>query len=90
VDDVSGLYYNNELIREAYGEEAAYFADPSLGIGPMYDAGLNPTAPNQQRGDAKDNDAYLFLKFQVSYKMYKYRTGMKKYRYRLRRQKIVF
>jgi hypothetical protein len=90
VDDVSGNYYDNELIREAYGDEAAFFADPSLGTGPLYVEDRNPTATGQQRGDPKDNDAYLFLKFQVSYKMYKYRTGMKKYRYRLRRQKIVF
>lgn len=90
IDDVSGVYYNNEAIRSANGEIAAYLADPSLGTGPLYEGGLNPTAAGQQRGDPDDLDAYLFLKFHLHYKMYQYRSKSNKYRYRIRRQKIVF
>lgn len=90
IDDVSGVYYDNDAIRAAYGPEAAFLADPSLGTGPLYEGGLNPTATGEQRGDPDDLDAYLFLKVQVEYKMHKYRSGSKKYRARIRRQKIVF
>ncbi|MBX2977953.1 MAG: hypothetical protein KF905_01550 [Flavobacteriales bacterium] len=90
IDDVSGVYFNNEAIRSANGEIAAYLADPSLGTGPLYEGGLNPTAAGQQRGDPDDLDAYLFLKFHLHYKMYQYRSKSNKYRYRIRRQKIVF
>lgn len=85
VDDVSGLYYDNQTLRETYGDLAAYQADPSLGQIP------GQTGTNAQRGDSKDNDAYLFLQARFHYKVYKYRTsGGKKYRTRIRRQKIVF
>lgn len=86
IDDVSTSYYDNEVLLQERGEVAAYLADPSLG---------NPLAPGQtetgeQRGDEKDLDAYLFLKFIADYKLYKYKSGSKKYRARIRRAKIVF
>ena len=84
IDDVSGVYYDNEAIEESRGPLASYLADPSLGE--VY----GQTTDGQQRGDSKDLDAYLFLKFQMHYKMFKYRQGGKKYRTRIRRQKIVF
>jgi hypothetical protein len=90
IDDVSGVYFDNEAIREANGDIAAFLADPSLGYGPIYDLGINPTVAGQQRGDSKDLDAYLFLTFNAHYKIFKYRSGSKKYRARIRRQKIVF
>ena len=93
IDDVSTSYYDNQAILDArgeMGEVAAFLADPSLGVGELYEQGLNPTAPGQQRGDSKDLDAYLFLKAQVHYKLIKYKSGSKKYRTRIRRQKIVF
>jgi len=90
IDDVSGVYFDNEVILAERGPEAAFLADPSLGTGDLYNAGLNPTATGQQRGDPEDNDAYLFMKVQLQYKMAKYRSGSKKYRSRSRRQKIVF
>jgi hypothetical protein len=87
IDDVSTVYYDNEALREANGEIGAYLADPSL-HNPLIPG---QTATGQQRGDSTDLDAYLFLKFQLHYKIYKYRTqGGKKYRTRIRRQKIVF
>lgn len=89
VDDVSGTYYANQsnpdLHRDTYGDLAAYLADPNLGLI------AGQTSPGAQRGDSKDNDAYLFLQVRFHYKVYQHRTsGGKKYRTRLRRQKIVF
>ncbi len=84
IDDVSGVYYDNDAIEASTGPLAAYLADPSLGLV----GGQSVTGA--QRGDTKDLDAYIFFKFQVHYKMYKYRTSSKKYRTRIRRQKIVF
>lgn len=90
IDDVSTNYYDNAVLLQERGPMTAYMADPSLGVGELYEHGLNPTATGQQRGDETDLDAYLFLKFQVHYKIYKHRQKSKKYRARLRRQKIVF
>jgi hypothetical protein len=90
IDDVSGVYFDNEAILAAYGPEAAFLADPSIRLPELYTDGRNPTAAGQQRGNPDDLDAYLFLKFNVIYKMYQYRSKSKKYRYRIRRQKIVF
>jgi hypothetical protein len=84
IDDVSGVYYDNEAIFEAQGDIAAYLADPSFGL---IDGQTNE---GQMRGNSKDMDAYLFLTFNASYKIFKYRSGSKKYRARIRRQKIVF
>ena len=92
IDDVSGVYYNEQAIREANGlngEMAAYLADPSLDL--LIEEGIyGATAEGQQRGDSKDLDAYIFLTFNAQYKIFKYRSGSKKYRARIRRQKIVF
>ncbi|MBL7951847.1 MAG: hypothetical protein JNM62_09005 [Flavobacteriales bacterium] len=90
IDDVSTNYYDNDAIRGAHGDVAGFLADPSLGVGPLYEYGLDPTAAGQQRGDSDDLDAYIFLKAQVHYKLIKYKSGSKKYRTRIRRQKIVF
>ena len=84
IDDVSGVYYDNEVIEATGGPIAAYFADPSLGL---IDG---QTATGAQRGDSEDLDAYLFLRFTAVYKMFKNRQRSKKYRTRIRRQKIVF
>lgn len=84
IDDVSGTYYDPLAILAANGPVAAYLADPSLDLIP------NQTTAGQQRGDPKDNDGYLFLKFQLHYKLYKFRSNNKKYRTRIRRQKVVF
>ena len=83
---MSTIYYDNEKLAEAHGDEGAFLADPSL----RTEGIVGATAAGQQRGDAKDNDAYLFFKLQVHYKLVKYRSGSKKYRTRIRRQKIVF
>ena len=89
IDDVSGVYYDNDAIRTAYGDIAAYLADPSLNNPEA--GGEWATITGAQRGDPDDLDAYIFLKFQLHYKLYKYKTqGGHKYRTRIRRQKIVF
>ncbi|MEO8066538.1 MAG: DUF6089 family protein [Flavobacteriales bacterium] len=91
IDDVSGVYYDNAAIRQNYGDLAAYLANPALHETENNpDIGYDPTLTNYERGDSKDNDAYLFLKVQFHYKVFKYRTSSKKYRTRIRRQKIVF
>jgi hypothetical protein len=90
IDDVSTVYYDKAAIAAAHGPMAGYLSDPSLGVGPLYEYGANPTATGQQRGDPNDKDAYIFLKAQVHYKLIKYKSGSKKYRTRIRRQKIVF
>lgn len=84
IDDVSGVYYDNEVLAAERGSLAAYLADPSLDKVP------GQTFAGQQRGDSSDLDAYLFLKAQFHYKIYKYKSSGKKYRTRIRRQKVVF
>lgn len=63
IDDCSSTYYDNNAIREAYGDIAAYFADPNLGKIP------GQTNPNLQRGDPTDNDTYMFAEITVYYKL---------------------
>lgn len=87
IDDVSTNYFDNALITAANGEVAGFLADPSLQLPGLFG---DPTAAGQQRGDSSDLDAYLFMKFQVHYKLTKYKSSGKKYRTRIRRQKIVF
>ncbi len=74
IDDVSTTYFDNQMIREAKGDIAAYLADPSDGSNPTW------TAAYQQRGDAKDKDAYMFLIINLTYKLYTTRGGMPKFR----------
>lgn len=74
IDDVSTTYFDNQMIREARGDVAAYLADPSDHTFP------NQTAAYQQRGDAKDKDAYMFLILNLTYKLYTTRGGLPKFR----------
>lgn len=55
LDDVSGVYYDNDAIKAAYGSTSAYFADPSSGAFPTW------THAGELRGDSKHKDGYLFL-----------------------------
>jgi len=73
IDDVSTTYYDNDLIREERGPIAAYFANPSEGP-------PNLTAAYQQRGDAKDKDAYMFMIISATYKLNTTRQGLPKFR----------
>lgn len=59
LDDVSGVYYDNDAIRDNYGSTSAYFADPSSGAFPSW------TSPGELRGDANHDDGYMFLNFSL-------------------------
>lgn len=66
IDDVSGVYYDKQMLMAKKGPIAVALADPSLGIIPT------ATAPNSdgsgaQRGDKRDKDAYLNLQVKVGY-----------------------
>ncbi len=63
IDDVHGVYYDNNAIKSARGNIAAYFADPSLGEIP------NATRPDgygfpAQRGD-KQMDSYMAVELKL-------------------------
>lgn len=72
MDDVSGVYFDNDIIRETQGELAAYFADPSLGY--YVDENgreipLNSTFTGAQRGQPNENDSYFTLMVNAYYKI---------------------
>lgn len=72
LDDVSGVYYDNNVIRASKGDAAAYFADPStVADRAQFTAG-------EMRGEKKWNDAYVFAMLNVNYKvMYRKRPKSK-------------
>jgi len=72
IDDVSTTYYDNDKLAER-DPLAAEMADPSLGNI------RGQTAVNQQRGDPKDNDAYMFLLITINYKLKTTRKGLPKF-----------
>lgn len=94
IDDVSGVYFNNQAIEDTHGAQAAYFADPNTGLfGPVPDGtnGWGQTHPNytnQQRGDASDKDGYMFVKFSIYKKILS--TPKRKRRKSVRRVKASF
>jgi len=73
IDDVSTSYYDNDKIREANGDIAAYLADPSSGENPGWTVG------GQQRGDPTDKDAYMFMIINLTYKLRASRGGLPKF-----------
>ena len=75
LDDVSGTYYPNDAIRAAYGDVAAYFADPSTTptrVAPI----KGGTNPGEKRGETTYNDSFMFAWLYVGYKI----TGTSKSR----------
>ncbi len=90
IDDVSTVYYDNDLIRQGQGELAAFFADPSLGF--YVDENgreipLNSTFTGAQRGDNNDNDAYFTFVVSAYYKLSKSRFGRGRGRVTKRRKR---
>ena len=73
IDDVSTTYFDNNEIRLAYGNVAAALADRSPHTNP------NITAPDEQRGDPRDLDAYMFAIFSVNYKIRTTRGGLPRF-----------
>lgn len=94
MDDVSTVYFDNEVIAETQGELAAFFADPSLGF--YVDENgtrvpLNSTETGFQRGDPEDNDAYFFAMFNLNYKISQKRFKRGRGRVtKRRRRRVVF
>ncbi len=75
LDDVSGNYFDNNRIRTERGDVAAYLADPSLGnTFPQGAADMD-----DQRGDPKDKDAYMFVTFNANYKFYRRKRTRSKF-----------
>lgn len=83
IDDVSGNYYDKDVLFTERGPLAAYLSDPSLG------EIAGQTATGQQRGDPTDKDGYLFLKAKLTYKIYK-NFGHSRYGTRMRGKRMVF
>ncbi len=83
MDDVSGVYYDNDAIRAANGDMAADLADPSLLNMPEQlggnSIGGKQSAPGEVRGHSKHKDAYMFLNVTVSYKIPKKRRTRSKF-----------
>ena len=76
VDDVSTDYHPVEEIREAYGEEAAYFASPAEYENPLL--GFDGGTP-EQRGDKSDKDAYMMGIISLNYKIGRRRRNLPKF-----------
>lgn len=74
IDDVSSTYYDNDLLR-ASNPLAADMADPSSDEVKA----SGQTSANQQRGDAKDYDSYMFLLITLNYKLKTTRKGLPKF-----------
>ena len=70
IDDVSGVYYNQEKLRDLYGDASAYFSNP---------AGKNHSyfVQGEQRGD-KQKDSYVTLNL-VFYKNITYKPANIRY-----------
>ena len=76
IDDVSTFYYNDGgsvAIGEAYGEDAAYFHDPS---GVYGNGGFGEP---QARGDHTDKDAYMLGMLSIQYKPARRRRNLPKF-----------
>jgi len=78
LDDVSGVYYDNDLIQHHYGSTSAYFADPSTGAFPTW------THAGELRGDAKHKDGYIFANVSFVRNITYKRTGRIKWKYKRR------
>jgi len=72
IDDVSTTYYDNDAIRAASGDEAAYLADPSART-------TGQSYGGQQRGDPNDKDTYMFMILNLTYKLRAGRGGLPKF-----------
>lgn len=73
IDDVSGVYYDNDALRAARGDMAADLADPSLLNYPAELGGntstANQSATGEVRGHSNHKDAYMFINITASYKI---------------------
>ncbi len=72
LDDVSTTYFDFSKVQNV-SQETIDFADPSLGEIP------GQTAPNQQRGDARDYDSYSYFSITLSRKLKTAPKGLPKF-----------
>ncbi len=84
IDDVSTVYVDPALLSAnmdpATASLATYFANPGGNdISTADNGGINPTWPNQQRGDSVHNDAYMFMSVTVNYKIGKIKKTHSKF-----------
>lgn len=83
IDDASTVYYDPAEIGAANGSlgtAAMFFANPSqYEITAATNGGVDPTGVGQQRGDASDNDSYMFVHLTVNYKIGKFRKTKSKF-----------
>jgi hypothetical protein len=66
IDDVSTLYATTAVDSTLKNPIATYFANPTAG-----ELGSYVTADGQTRGDPTHKDAYMFVTFNVSYKVFR-------------------
>lgn len=86
IDDVSGVYYNNDVIRAEFGDESAFLADPNKG------EITGQTAAGQIRGDSSEMDAFLNAFLSLQYRIYDRNGGGRgrSHKFKRRRQKAQF
>ncbi|MFA6924914.1 MAG: hypothetical protein WC223_11760 [Bacteroidales bacterium] len=65
IDDCSTTYANPKLVRDAKGEVAAYFSNPPNNHPELVVA----TRPNQERGDPRNKDAFMFMVLSLRYRI---------------------
>lgn len=75
IDDVGGSYFDNDLIRENYGDIAAALADRHLDN----TSGPFPSGTYWRSGNDY-NDAYIFFIINIYYKLLTSRRGLPKFR----------
>src|SRR5690554_863901 len=92
MDDVSTVYFDNDLIKQTQGELAAHFADPSLGyyVDGNREIPLNSTFTGAQRGQPDENDAYFTFTVNAYYKIQKGFTKGKGRVIKRRHRRAVF
>ena len=75
LDDVSGNYYDKELIRASYGDLAAEMSDRTEGSKPW-------TEPGAPRGNPKNKDSYFSLMVVATYTplIKKYKASKSRYK----------
>lgn len=64
IDDAGSRFYDNDEIRENYGELAAYFANPSVALSDVPDEQWY--IETQPRAGEEANDTYMFLQVSIS------------------------
>lgn len=79
LDDVSGVYFDKAQLLASGDPKTVYFSDPSLDptLGPG--DGILTTGTGQPRGDATDNDAYMFALFSIHYRPLQGRKNLPKF-----------